>query len=115
MKHLDERDLTPLKFPGRSLTVLFSPHNGSDHLTTAISKVPAGGMLPWDVHESSDEVIYVMEGEGLAESLKEPLRIGPGMALYMPMGKKQSIENKADKEMQLYCAFSRAIRFGAPK
>ncbi|MBW2057000.1 MAG: cupin domain-containing protein [Deltaproteobacteria bacterium] len=117
MKYVNENDIAPLEFPGRTLTVLISPEDGSDHLTTAISKVPPGGMLPWHVHESSDEVIYVMSGEGLAshESLDEPVRIFPGMALYMPMGKKHCIENKGDEEMRLYCSFSPGIRFASPK
>jgi quercetin dioxygenase-like cupin family protein len=66
MKQVDEKKVTPLEFPGRTLTVLFSPDNGSEHITTAISKVPAGGMLPWHSHETSEEIIYVLQGEGLA-------------------------------------------------
>ncbi len=117
MRYVDEKNVVPLQFPGRSLTVLISPDDGSEHLTVAISKVPAGGMLPWHMHETSDEVIYVIEGEGLAshESLEEPVKVFPGMTLYMPMGKKHSIENKGNKEMRLCCAFSPAIKFAPPK
>ena len=117
MKILDAKDVTPLEFPGRSLTVLFSPENGSEQMTTAISKVPPDGMLPWHAHDNADEVIYIMQGRGLAlhETLAEPVEVAPGKALFMPRGQKHSIENKGDTEMQLYCAFSPAIRFGAPK
>jgi len=117
MKYVDQRDIAPLEFPGRSLTVLISPDDGSQHLTVAISKVPAGGMLPWHMHETSDEVIYVIEGEGTAshESLEEPVKVFPGMTFYMPMGKKHCIENKGRSEMRLCCAFSPAIKFAPPK
>jgi quercetin dioxygenase-like cupin family protein len=117
MKYVNEKEITPLQFPGRSLTVLISPENGTEHMTVAISKVPAGGMLPWHLHETSEEIIYVMQGEGVAhhESLKEPVKIFPGMALFMPKGKKHSIENHGKDEMRLYCVFSPAIRFSAPK
>ena len=117
MKYTDEKDVTPLEFPGRSLTVLFSPDNGSEQMTVAISKVPPGGMLPWHLHETAEEIIYVMQGEGLAhhESLKESIQIVPGITLYMPKGKKHAIENKGTLEMRLYCAFSPAIRFPTPK
>lgn len=116
MKVVDAKDVNPLEFPGRSLTVLFSPENGSEQMTTAISKVPPGGSLPWHAHERADEVIYVMHGRGLAshETLKDPVEVFPGSTLFMPRGQKHSIENKGDAEMQLYCAFSPAIRFGAP-
>jgi quercetin dioxygenase-like cupin family protein len=117
VRYGDEKEITPLEFPGRTLTVLFSPDNGSDQMTVAISKVPAGGMLPWHSHDSSDEIIYIIEGEGIAshESLKDPVKIYPGMSLHMPKGKKHSIENKGNREMRLCCSFSPAIRFGGPK
>jgi len=117
MKYVNEKEIKPLEFPGRTLTVLFSPDNGSEHITVAISKVPPGGALPWHAHETSEEIIFVMQGEGLAhhETLKEPVKIFPGIALYMPKGKKHSIENKGTIEMRLYCAFSPAIQFAPPK
>jgi quercetin dioxygenase-like cupin family protein len=117
MKFVDEKDITPLQFPGRSLTLLFSPENGSEQMTTAISKVPPGGMLPWHAHENSDEIIYVLQGRGTAshETLDEPIDIYPGRGLFMPKGKKHCIENKGDTEMRLYCTFSPAIAFAAPK
>jgi quercetin dioxygenase-like cupin family protein len=117
MKYVNEKEIIPLEFPGRSLTVLFSPENGSENVTVAISKVPPDGMLPWHLHETSEEIIYVLQGEGLAlhESLKDPVQIFPGMTLYMPKGKKHSIQNKGLNEMHLYCAFSPAIKFQAPK
>jgi len=97
--------------------VLFSPDNGSEQMTVAISKVPPGGMLPWHIHEKSEEIIYVMQGEGIAshESLKDPIRIYSGITLYMPRGKKHCIENKGSNEMRLYCTFSPAIKFAVPK
>jgi quercetin dioxygenase-like cupin family protein len=117
MKYVDEKEVTPLEFPGRTLTVLISPDHGSEHMTVAISKVPSGGMLPWHLHETSEEIIYVIQGEGLAlhESLKDPVTIFPGMTLYMPKGKKHCIQNKGRNEMRLCCAFSPAIKFQAPK
>ena len=117
MKTVDEKKITPLEFPGRTLTVLFSPVNGSRQMTTAISKVPAGGMLPWHAHEGSDEIIYVMQGQGTAshETLKDPVDIYPGMTMFMPGGQKHCIENKGTTEMHLYCAFSPAVTFGPPK
>ena len=102
MKTVDEKNVTPLEFPGRTLTVLFSPANGSRQLTTAISKVPAGGMLPWHAHEGSDEIIYVMQGQGTAshESLEDPVDIYPGMTL---LTKLMSLANASR------AAFSRVI------
>ena len=117
MKSVNENDIAPLEFPGRTLTVLFSPENGSDQMTTAISKIPPAGTLPWHAHDNSDEVIYVMQGDGVAshESLDDPVAIGPGKTLYMPKGKKHSIENTGSAEMRLYCTFSPAVTFAAPK
>jgi quercetin dioxygenase-like cupin family protein len=117
MKYVNEKEITPLEFPGRSLTVLFSPDNGSEHVTVAISKVPPDGMLPWHLHETSEEVIYVLQGEGLAfhESMKDPIKVFPGITLYMPKGKKHCIQNKGKEEMRLCCTFSPAIRFSPPK
>lgn len=117
MKTVDEKDITPLEFPGRTLTVLFSPDNGSGQMTTAVSKVPSGGVLPWHVHENSDEIIYVLQGQGIAshETQEGSIEIYPGKALFMPKGQKHCIENKGDTEMRLYCTFSPAITFAGPK
>jgi quercetin dioxygenase-like cupin family protein len=117
MKYVDEKNVIPLHLPGRAITVLFSPDNGSENVTCVIAKVPAGGALPFHVHDTSDEIIYIMDGEGMAlhESLKEPVKIYPGVTLYMPKGKKHSIENTGPGEMRLYCSFSPAIRFAPPK
>jgi quercetin dioxygenase-like cupin family protein len=117
MKYVDEKNVTPLELPGRTLTVLFSPDNGSEYMTCLTAKVPAGGVLPWHLHDTSDEIIYILQGEGVAlhESLKEPIGIYPGMTLFMPKGKKHSIENKGAGEMVLYCTFSPAIKFSPPK
>jgi len=117
VKYIDEKSVIPLQLPGRTIIVLFSPDNGSENMTCVIAKVPASGTLPWHIHDTSDEIIYVMEGEGIAlhESLREPVRIYPGVTLCMPKGKKHSIENRGANEMRLYCAFSPAIRFSPPK
>lgn len=117
MKTVNEKDVKPLEFPGRTLTVLFSPENGCRQMTVAISKVPIGGMLPWHIHEEADEIIYVMQGEGMAfhEDLENPVEIYQGKALYIPKGKKHSLENKGSVEMRLYCTFSPAVTFEPPK
>jgi len=65
-----------------------------------------GSQIPEHAHESSEEGMYIVSGQGrlITEEGKEELRAG--MAIYMPPGVKHSILNTGDEELKLIWVYS---------
>ena len=116
MKALDEKDIVAISLPGRNFKVLVDPERiGSQHITFGIAEIPEGSGLPWHVHQGTEEVIYVLQGIGSAQSDTEIKGIRAGSVLYMEPNLNHRIVNEGKGGMKLLCAFSPPIKISAPK
>ncbi len=56
--------------------------------------------------ESSVEVYYILEGEGLMCIDDEQAPVGPGKLVYIPPGSVQNIKNITSRELKFLCIVS---------
>jgi quercetin dioxygenase-like cupin family protein len=50
------------------------------------------------MHPTQEEVIYVLEGKGMAETREDKMAIGPGSVVFVPAGVYHATVNLSDTE-----------------
>lgn len=57
---------------------------------------PGGAAHELHTHSNAEEVLYVIEGQGMAISGDEEFEIGPGDVVFVPYGEKHFFKNTHD-------------------
>ena len=95
------------KIPTRVSKLLLSEATvGARGFSMGQNVTAVGSQIPEHAHESSEEGMYIVSGQGrlITEEGEEELRAG--MAIYMPPGVKHSILNTGDEELKLVWVYS---------
>ena len=80
--------------PPRTSWILVSEKTvGSQNLAVGINETDPGSMVPEHRHDTEEEVMLFLEGEGLFVTEEEEIPIGPGVCVYNPPGGKHKILN----------------------
>lgn len=87
---------------------VLSPEKENGRLSAHRITIKAGGEIVPHVHDVL-EVIYVLEGEGLALVNGERVKAVPGTIVSANIGSEHGFKNTGDKELILYCVFSPGI------
>jgi len=85
--------VTPELFPGAPMAVgevVINPTKGHDRHN----------------HPESDEVLFIMEGEGVQTVADAEFPVGPGDSIFIPMGTMHSTFNTGWKQMRLLAIYS---------
>jgi mannose-6-phosphate isomerase-like protein (cupin superfamily) len=77
-------------------------HTAAQSLAEA--SVPAGGVTERHYHAASEEIYFVLEGEGRLELDGEERIVGPGDAALIPPGVRHRIEALGDLRFLCCCA-----------
>jgi mannose-6-phosphate isomerase-like protein (cupin superfamily) len=88
---------------GRSFVMLCSPDCGCNSVTQFIGLIPPG-RAPNHFHRY-DEVIYVLEGEGVLEIDGEQAPIGPGSCIHLPSTLVHCLANTGGRELRVLGVF----------
>lgn len=88
---------------GRSFRLLATPEVGCASATQFIGLVPPG-RAPDHFH-TYDEVIYILEGEGLLAIGGEEEPIGPGTCIHLPARLVHCLANTGESELRLLGVF----------
>lgn len=64
--------------------------------------VHPGGSLGMHVHEGNCEVVYVVSGGGKVLDGDDEYRLEPGLVTYCPEGKRHSIINDTEDDLELF-------------
>ena len=62
----------------------------------------SGASIGFHKHENSDEVIYILEGEGKTVDGDREIRVKPGMGLYCEDDHCHSLINDTDKDLKFF-------------
>lgn len=92
---------------GGTLKRMFNPETaGTEHLTFSVGYFAQGEGLKLHIHPESEEVYYVVRGEGIVHlgNEKSPLPIGPDTAIYIPPGQIHGVENTGEDRLVI-CFF----------
>jgi mannose-6-phosphate isomerase-like protein (cupin superfamily) len=107
VKVLKLEDVNSTKVLGGTLKRMFNPMlAGTKHMTFSVGYFPPGEGLNAHIHPESEEVYYVVRGEGtvyLGED-KKPLPIVPDTAIYIPAGEIHGVQNTGNKRLVI-CFF----------
>jgi mannose-6-phosphate isomerase-like protein (cupin superfamily) len=107
VKVLKLEDVESTKVLGGTLKRMFNPtHAGTKHMTFSVGYFTPGEGLKAHIHPESEEVYYVVRGEGtvyLGEKRK-PLPAEPDTAIYIPAGEIHGVENTG-RERLVICFF----------
>ena len=108
IKFVHEDEVEGKMLPGRLSKVLIGPKTVNSHkLSFGITEMqPKTIQSPPHSHLVEDEVIYVIDGEGVIFSGDESTDIYPGIAMFIPAGVIHCIENKSSRKMKLACCFN---------
>ena len=91
---------------GRSFLMLCSPAVGCNSVTQFIGLIPPG-RAPDHFHRY-DEVIYILEGEGVLEIGGESAPIRPGTCIHLPRTLVHCLANTGETELRLLGVFTPA-------
>jgi len=82
---------------------LFGPHNGLAGAAIHLSTLQPGGGMSEEVHESSDQVFYVLAGRIQAYCAGKHLgELGPGDGAHVPAGEVHAFRNDGREPCALY-------------
>lgn len=73
------------------------------HQSLAEAKVPPGSSTVGHHHVRTEEIYYVLEGEGTVQVRDERQRIGPGDAIAIPPGAFHQIVNTGQATLRFLC------------
>lgn len=100
---------TPIKeLEGRRMYMLITPKTvKSDNISMMLIKVKQGQTVrPCHSHPTSEEIIYIIQGEGEAWIDEEIFAFTAGTAIIFPKGAKHMIRNTGNSKLEVLCVFS---------
>jgi len=72
---------------------------GSRLLDFRISRYPVAGELDVHVHETQEQIYYVISGSGLLEFGDQKYVVGPGYTMFAPPGVPHGLRNTGDEDL----------------
>ncbi len=92
---------------GSEVRELLHPKNSRVHkLSIAEARVRPGGATKEHFHRTSEEVYYILSGEGEMYIDEEKARIKAGDVVLIPAGARHYVVNKGEEELIILCACS---------
>ena len=106
-----------MRLPGRDVRVFIGTEKAtcpvkSEHMTMGLTTVPARSDMTPHTHESEEEIIFVVEGEGevVIGGVHEPLK--SLTAAKFPVGVEHQVRNTGDIPMRFVFMFNPVFTFG---
>jgi len=91
---------------GVSKRVLAGPEENAPNFVMRLFELEAGGRTPHHTHDWEHEV-FVIDGEGYAESTEGRRGLTPGTAVYVAPGEPHGFVNTGDSVMRFICVVPR--------
>ncbi|HBT16178.1 MAG TPA: hypothetical protein DEB05_04390 [Firmicutes bacterium] len=105
---VSQRDIKPIKLPGRDLQWIVTPETiGGEKLSIAIMICPAKSVVrPMHSHKDIEEVILILEGQGEAWVDGEKASFKKGDAVLFPSNSKHQVRNTGNTSLITASIFS---------
>ena len=101
---LSELGDCPVEVTGdRRFRVLFGPGNGCEAATQFVGEIPPG-RAPLHSH-TYDEVVLVLDGEGVLHAGPAEHPIAPGTCIHLPPGQRHCLENTGQGTLRVLGVF----------
>ena len=105
---------TVYNLPGRDWYYMLGPQNcQTRNLTFGLAEFPGGTLAAPHTHETQEEIIYILSGEGAIITDEETVRLEPGLAVFIPPGLSHRIRADGSEPLKLVTLFSPPVVPGA--
>lgn len=110
MTIIHESDVPEVQHPGRSMRWLVNEDSlQAKNLSVCVIRVqPGEAVRPAHSHPKSEELIYIMSGNGKVMIEGEVGEVRTGSAILFEQGKVHMLKNTGDVEMKVICFFAPA-------
>lgn len=71
-----------------------------------VMSIPVGGDIGEEVHESVDQVLVFVQGEGVAFLDGASSAVGPGRLVHVPAGTRHNVVNRGAADLRLYTVYA---------
>lgn len=110
--HIDT--CTVHNLPGRDWFYMLGPQNcQTRNLTFGLAEFPGGTLAAAHTHETAEEIIYILSGQGAIISGEDEARLEPGIAVFIPPGLPHRIRADGQVPLRLVTLFSPPVTPGA--
>ena len=93
--------------PPRSSWLLVSEKTvGSKNLALGVNETEPGSMVPEHLHESEEEVMLFLEGEGKFITKDQEIDLKPGICVYNPPGSPHRIVNTGTTKLKFVWVYA---------
>jgi quercetin dioxygenase-like cupin family protein len=107
LKITSREDSEAYQLPGRVWHLYVGPENSpAQNLTVGVAVFPARSAPPGHIHDSQEEVVYVVSGRGQLVTPEGTARLEPGTAVYIPIGLHHATVAEGDEPLELVSVFS---------
>jgi mannose-6-phosphate isomerase-like protein (cupin superfamily) len=76
------------------------------HCQVVVMSIPVGGEIGEEVHETVDQVLVCVEGEGTAVLAGERSPVTPGHLVHVPAGTLHNLVNAGSRDLRLYTIYA---------
>jgi len=109
-----EDEIERLHLPGRDVRLLIGTDRlGAKNVTMGVCEVPPQGAMDPHSHDNEEEVMYVLQGQGRVMVDGSSEAIGPGSAIYLPVGSEHRMINESDDVLKFVFCFSPKVVVGS--
>ncbi|HEX8675830.1 MAG TPA: cupin domain-containing protein [Segetibacter sp.] len=110
MTIINENDVPEVEHPGRFMRWLANADSlQANNLSVCVIRVlPGEAVRPAHSHPNSEELIYIINGNGKVMIENEVGEVSAGSAILFEQGKIHMLKNTGDIEMKVICFFAPA-------
>ncbi len=109
-----EKSCQVLHLPGRDWFYLLGPQNsGAKNLNFGLATFPPDSKAPPHMHETQEEIIFILSGRGKFATAERTVPLEPGTAVFIPPGLEHQIVVTGDETIKLVTVFSPPVVPGA--
>lgn len=100
--------------PGRDWFYFLGPQNSqAKNLVFGLAEFPGGTLAAAHTHQTEEEILYILSGEGAIIAGEQETRLEPGVAVFIPSGLAHQIRADGDEPLKLVTVFSPPVTPGA--
>lgn len=71
-----------------------------------LMSIPKGGQIGDEVHETTDQILFFVDGEAEAVLNGESQTVGEHDVVFVPQGTQHNFINKSDEDLKLFTVYS---------
>ena len=93
--------------PPRVSKILISEHTvGATRISMGTNVTEVNSRIPLHTHKESEEAMFVIQGRGILKAEGREYEVGPGTAIFSPLGVEHEIVNVGEGPLKIVWAYA---------